>query len=91
MLNDHFAEWKKLVEFRFFKALKTKNRIEDLDVAFVEGAISSEKQTASLKNIRANAKYLVAIGACACNGQPSSGRNTLVPQNINYKLLFKEF
>jgi sulfhydrogenase subunit delta len=88
MLNDHFAEWKQLVEFRFFKALKTKNRIEDLDVAFVEGAISSAKQAINLKNIRTNAKYLVAVGACACNGQPSSGRNYLVPQNINYKISY---
>ena len=88
MLNDHFSEWKKLVEFRFFKALKTHNRIVDLDIAFVEGAISSEVQAASLKNIRANAKYLVAIGACACTGQPSSGRNTLVAKDINYKISY---
>lgn len=88
MLNVHFSEWKKLVEFRFFKALKTHNRIEDLDVAFVEGAISSEKQAASLKNIRGQSKYLVAIGACACTGQPSSGRNALVAKDINYKISY---
>jgi sulfhydrogenase subunit delta len=88
MLNDHFAEWKKLVEFRYFKAIKSRNRLDNLDVAFVEGAISSAKQAADLKNIRNHAKYLVAIGACACTGQPSSGRNALVPEEINYKISY---
>jgi coenzyme F420-reducing hydrogenase gamma subunit len=37
-------------------------------VAFVEGAISSESQEKEVKEIRANAKYVVAIGACACTG-----------------------
>jgi coenzyme F420-reducing hydrogenase gamma subunit len=88
MLNDHFSEWKKLVEFRFFKALKSHNRIDNLDVAFIEGAISSEKQADYLKNIRNNSKYLVAIGACACTGQPSSGRNALIPKDISYKISY---
>jgi sulfhydrogenase subunit delta len=88
MLNRHFEEWKKLVEFRFFKALKTQNRLENLDVAFVEGAISSAKQADDLKKIRANTKYLVAIGACANTGQPSSGRNSLVAKDVNYKIAY---
>jgi len=88
MLNDHLEDWKKVIEFRFFKALKSRNRVEDLDVAFVEGAISSEIQAADLKNIREKSKYLIAIGACACTGQPSSGRNTLVPEKINYKISY---
>lgn len=86
MLNDHLEEWKKLVEFRYFKALKSDNRIEDLDVAFVEGAISSDSQAKLLHQIRNNSKYLVAIGACACTGQPSSSRNDFVPEEINDKI-----
>ena len=35
LLNDHFNEWKTLVEFRHLKALKTNNSIEGLDLAFV--------------------------------------------------------
>ena len=88
MLNDHFSEWKKSVEFRFFKALKSHNEIKDLDVAFIEGAISSPKQEKELKNIRDNSKYLIAIGSCACTGQPSAGRNTLVPEEVNFKIAY---
>jgi len=86
LLNDHLSEWKNLVEFRYLKALKSNNKIENLDVAFVEGAISSPTQEEELKNIRANSRYLVAIGACACTGQPSSSRNDLVPEDVNYKI-----
>ena len=37
LLNDHLDEWKKVVEFRHMRALKTNNSLYGLDVAFVEG------------------------------------------------------
>ncbi len=86
LLNDHLDEWKNLIEFRHVKALKTKNSLEGLDVAFVEGAISSPTQENQLKKIRANSKYLVAVGSCACSGQPSASRNNLVSDEINSKI-----
>lgn len=86
MLNEHLTDWKKVVEFRYFKALKSDNKIEGLDVAFVEGAISSETQEEELKKVRDNCKYLVAVGACACTGQPSASRNTMVSEEINFKI-----
>lgn len=88
LLNDHLEEWKKVIDFKHFKALKTNNSIEGLDVAFVEGAISSESQAEELKKIRDNCKYLVAIGACACTGQPSSSRNNFATDEINFKTAF---
>jgi len=86
MLNSHLTEWKEKVEFRHFKALKTKNSLDNLDVAFVEGAISSPKQEAEVKKIRDNAKYVVAIGACACTGMPSSSRNEFIDDELNDKI-----
>jgi sulfhydrogenase subunit delta len=65
LLNDHLDEWRKVVESRHMKALKTKNSLAGLDVAFVEGAISSESQAKEVRQIRENARYVVAIGACA--------------------------
>jgi len=86
LLNDHLDEWKKVVEFRHLKALKTKNSLDGLDVAFVEGAISSDTQEREVKKIRDNAKYVVAIGACACTGMPSGSRNAFVSEQINEKI-----
>jgi sulfhydrogenase subunit delta len=84
-LNDHFDECKKVVEFRHLKALKTNNSLKDLDVAFIEGAISSEKQAVDVTRIRLNSKYVVAVGSCACNGLPSASRNMFVPERVSFK------
>lgn len=86
LLNDHLDEWKKLVEFRYVRQLKTKNSMEGLDVAFVEGAISSDKQAEEVKKIRDNAKYVVAIGSCACTGMPSSSRNEFSNEMIDERI-----
>jgi coenzyme F420-reducing hydrogenase gamma subunit len=86
LLNDHFDEWKRVVEFRHIKALKTKNSLDGLDVAFIEGAISSESQANEVRQIRENSKYVVAIGACACTGQPSTSRNRFASEQINERI-----
>jgi sulfhydrogenase subunit delta len=86
LLNTYLDEWKHLVDFKHLKALKTKNSMEDLDVAFIEGAISSETQAKEVRKIRENAKYVVAIGSCACTGGPSASRNALTPEHISEKI-----
>src|SRR3989338_9046022 len=75
LMNDHIFEWKKLIDFRHARVLKAKNSLDSLDVAFVEGAIASEKDAAELKEIRSRSRRLVAVGACACEGMPSAQRN----------------
>lgn len=51
-----------------------------MDVAFIEGAISSEGQAEKLTQIRSLAKTLVAIGSCAVIGHPSNQRNQFNPE-----------
>jgi len=75
LMNNYFFEWEKIIDFKYFKLLKSKNELKDLDVAFVEGAISTFKEEKKLKEIRKNSKKLVAIGSCAVNGRPSNQRN----------------
>lgn len=86
LLNDNFDSWRELVEFRHLKALKTNNELRDLDVAFVEGAISSPTQVEEVKKIRENSKYVVAIGSCACTGLPSASRNAFTPEHITERI-----
>src|SRR5918995_5034948 len=86
LLNDHLDKWTKVVEFRHMKALKTKNSLTGLDVAFVEGAISSESQAEEVREIRENSRYVVAIGACACTGKPSTSRNQFASEQINERI-----
>jgi coenzyme F420-reducing hydrogenase gamma subunit len=86
LLNDNLDDWKKVVDFKHVKALKTTNVLKDLDVAFVEGAISSDSQADEVKKIRDNAKYVVAIGSCACTGMPSGSRNDFKDEQINERI-----
>ena len=53
-----------LVNFR--EAIDAKS--DDYDIAIIDGAITREKEIEELKKIRAKAKVLVAMGACAVQG-----------------------
>jgi len=75
LMNERFFEWAEKIDFAYCRMLKSENEVRNLDVAFVEGAIASERDEGRLKEIRQNSKYLVAIGACAVSGMPSSQRN----------------
>ena len=75
LLNDHWQEWKKLFDFRHVRALKTNNILDELDIAFIEGAIASEGHAEKLREIRSKSKKLVAVGACAVVGMPAAQRN----------------
>ncbi|MCI0504131.1 hypothetical protein L0Y65_05480 [Candidatus Micrarchaeota archaeon] len=85
MMNKHYFEWKELLDFRHCKMLKSKNSFDQFDVAFVEGAISSDRDKAKLLEIRDKSRYLVAIGSCACTGGPSAQRNTF-PEHLKAKI-----
>ena len=41
---------------------------EQVDIAFVEGSITTPHDVERLEKIRANSKYLITIGACATSG-----------------------
>jgi NAD-reducing hydrogenase small subunit len=76
LLNQYYFEWKKKIDFKHCKVLKSKNRLGRFDVVFIEGAISNKEEEDKLKYLRENCKKLVAVGACAVTGQPSGQRNT---------------
>ncbi len=75
ILNDYYDKMKDVIDIRHARVLKGRNDMTDLDVAFVEGAISNQKHEEEVKKIRANCKRLVAVGSCACTGMPSGQRN----------------
>jgi coenzyme F420-reducing hydrogenase gamma subunit len=53
-----------VVQFRLISSDKD----DEYDVAFVEGSITTQSEVEALKEIRGQAKILVAMGACACLG-----------------------
>lgn len=92
LLNDHWQEWVPLLDIRHAKVLQTNNVLDELDVAFVEGAIASKSKEKEVKEIRAKSKKVVAIGACAVTGMPSAQRNEF-PEELRGQIdfLLKKF
>lgn len=80
VMNEHWQEWKQIIDFRHARVLKSKNILDELDIAFVEGAIASAKHELRLKEIRAKSKKLVAVGACAIQALPAGQRNSFSPE-----------
>ena len=60
------------VDLRSFVMVSSNPIEEELDVAFIEGSISTEKEREKILKIRKRAKILVAIGNCAVNGGPQA-------------------
>lgn len=78
MFNNTYFKIIPLLDIRHFRMIKPEkgSDIRDLDVAFVEGAISTNSEARKLKKIRSNSKRVVAIGECAIQGWFSAQRNT---------------
>ena len=60
------------VEFRSFVMVSSNPLEGELDIAFIEGSISTVEQREHILEIRERAKILVAIGNCAVNGGPQA-------------------
>ncbi|MDP3964146.1 MAG: hypothetical protein Q8Q20_00595 [bacterium] len=79
LLNDHWQEWKPLLDVRHARVLQTKNTLDEMDVAFIEGALAAQEHVDTVKQIRELATVVVAIGACAVIGMPSAQHNIFDP------------
>jgi len=55
-------------EIKYFYMVSSDNKIEKVDVAFLEGSVCTEEDEKELKKIRENADILVAVGSCAIHG-----------------------
>jgi coenzyme F420-reducing hydrogenase gamma subunit len=55
------------IEVMNFRLISS-DKLGGYDIAFIEGSITTDEDVRRLKNIRKQAKTLVAIGACACLG-----------------------
>lgn len=75
LMNDRYFKWRDLLDIRHARVLKDDNTLEGIDVAFVEGAITNDRDASELRDIRRNSKRLVAVGSCAINAMPAGQRN----------------
>ncbi|MEK7213597.1 MAG: hypothetical protein AAB637_00565 [Patescibacteria group bacterium] len=92
VMNDHWQEWKKIFDFRHVRVLKSKNIMDEFDIAFIEGAIASPEHETQVTEIRKISKKLVAVGACAVVGLPAGQRNDFTEdQRASIEFLVERF
>lgn len=77
------------VDLKAFPVGKEKNIPKNLDVVFLEGVVVDEKDLEELKEIRANTKILVAIGACASDGCVPAIKNFMNNKNVDPSVFAK--
>lgn len=75
VLNSKFFEYKEKMQIEYCRQLRPVKKLEPMDIAFIEGAISTKNDIKRLKEIRKNTKKLVALGSGAITGWPSDLRN----------------
>ncbi|GGO86934.1 sulfhydrogenase subunit delta [Marinobacterium nitratireducens] len=74
-LGDDLLVLSRLVEIRHFIEAGLNDFDADVDIAFVEGSITTPEDEARILKVRERARFLVAIGACACSGGVQALRN----------------
>ena len=75
IFNKKLSRWLEKMELVYFLAFKNHTEAENMDVALVEGVVTSEKDLAEIKKIREKTKILIAMGTCAITALPSGQRN----------------
>ncbi|MBN1755854.1 NADH:ubiquinone oxidoreductase [bacterium] len=63
-LLDIFSD----LEIKTFPMAQSNNRYSELDIALLEGSITTQHQKEELQEIRKASKVLIAMGTCACFG-----------------------
>lgn len=74
-LGDGLLELARLVDIVHFAEAGAVDPDAEVDIAFVEGSVSTPDEAERIQRVRANSKYLVTIGACATTGGLQALRN----------------
>ena len=64
-----------LVDIKHFAEAGVIDEAGHVDIAFVEGSISTQKEQQRIQEVRKNSDYLITIGACATSGGIQALRN----------------
>ncbi len=79
------------VNFESFYMLSSSSKMPaDVDVAFVEGSVSTEKDLEEILEIRKHSRIVVALGACSINGGVQSWAEGDLDHATLYKTVYGE-
>src|SRR3989304_7040581 len=74
-LGEELLTLAELVEIVHFAEAGPVDPDAAVDIAFIEGSISTPEDSERILRIRANSRYLVTVGACATSGGLQALRN----------------
>jgi coenzyme F420-reducing hydrogenase gamma subunit len=75
IFNQKLLPWLEKMEIIHFMSVSDKRDFKNLDIALIEGTVSSERDRKEVEEIRKQSKILIAMGNCAMTAQPSGQRN----------------
>jgi NAD-reducing hydrogenase small subunit len=78
-LDEFLVDLAEKVDLVFGPFVDAKEFPEDVDVVFVEGAVSTDEQLEAIHTVRRRSKVLVSFGDCAVTGNVTALRNPLGP------------
>ncbi|MBR9699161.1 hypothetical protein GOV09_01750 [Candidatus Woesearchaeota archaeon] len=87
--EDEILDIVDLVELRAFPFIKEVNADEKFDFLFVEGLVADKGDLKTIKKLRENSTFLIALGACACTGCVPAYRTFTLRENYEH-LLYKK-
>ncbi len=74
-LGEGLLELAEQVDIPHFVEMGPVDEDAEVDIALVEGSISTPEEAQRIRAVRARSKYLIAIGACATSGGVQALRN----------------
>jgi NAD-reducing hydrogenase small subunit len=81
-MDERLLDIAELVDIVYSPIVDTKEYPDYVDIALVEGAVSSVDDEKKIRKVRAHTKLLVAMGDCAVAGNGPSMRNPIGPEAI---------
>jgi NAD-reducing hydrogenase small subunit len=81
-MDERLLELAEVVDLVYSPLVDTKEFPDEVDIALVEGAVSSVDDEKKIKKVRDHSRMLVAIGDCAITGNVPSMRNPIGPEAI---------
>lgn len=87
-LEDELPELLELIDIAYWPMVTSKQWAADLDIALVEGSVSTPRELKEIKEIRQRSKALVAFGDCAITGCIPSIRNFMTQREAE-KTVYK--
>lgn len=81
-MDERLLELAELVDVVYSPLVDAKDFPESVDLALVEGAVSSTADEEKIRKVRAHTRTLVAMGDCAITGNVPAMRNPIGPSAI---------